>query len=257
MEIVTLAILLIIAAICAAIVIIVLRNVTMQDEEILAQQAAEAAADTTEEAEQSDEAQADGMTEEQFIADAARLADDFLKGVDESDDTDEAAVAAVAEEAPVIPDGDAVTFSATNETLSQKYEALSDEMRGYYDEIVAAASAVEGNRCFKNDRYEEYKVGKNSIVRLLIKRGIIVCEFVIANSDLRNYMADNKLKVKQAPTTLKVFDEATLAAAKQTMTIAVKAIEEEKLYKKEQARAKRKAAKAAAEAAQGTATDAE
>lgn len=168
-----------------------------------------------------------------------------------------AEAAAVAEEAPVIPDGDAVTFSATKETLSQKYEALSDEMRGYYDEIVAAASAVEGNRCFKNDRYEEYKVGKNSIVRLLIKRGIIVCEFVIANSDMRNYMADNKLKVKQAPTTLKVFDEATLAAAKQTMTIAVKAIEEEKLYKKEQARAKRKAAKAAAEAAQGTATDAE
>ena len=98
-------------------------------------------------------------------------------------------------------------------------------------------------------------------VCLLIKRGVIVCEFVIANNDLRNYMSDNKLKLKQAPTTLKVFDEATLAAAKATMEIAVKAIEDEKAYKKEQARAKRKAAKAAAEAeataATETTTDAE
>lgn len=143
----------------------------------------------------------------------------------------------------IVVDGDSVVFSATKETLAQKYDALSDEMKGYYDEIVNAAKAVEGNRCFKNDRYEEYKVGKNSIVRLLIKRGIIVCEFVIANSDLRNYMVDNKLKVKQAPTTLKVMDQATLEAAKQTMAIAVKQLEEERQYKKEQARAKRKAAK--------------
>ncbi len=157
--------------------------------------------------------------------------------------------------------GDSVTFSAAKETLSQKYDALPDELKDYYGQIVATASAVEGNRCFKNDRYEEYKVGKNRIVRLLIKRGVIVCEFVIANNDLRNYMSDNKLKLKQAPTTLKVFDEATLAAAKATMEIAVKAIEDEKAYKKEQARAKRKAAKAAAEAeataATETTTDAE
>ena len=245
MEGVVLAILLIIAAISVALVIAVLRRITKEDERIAEEKAAATVVETNND-------QAEVVNEVSEVLDECTDTDatEYVDTTDNDTDTvvEESAAATVVNNDVQIVDGDAVVFSATKETLQQKYDGLSDEMKSYYDQIVAAASVVEGNRCFKNDRYEEYKVGKNSIVRLLIKRGIIVCEFVIANSDLRNYMADNKLKVKQAPTTLKVFDDVTLAAAKETMAIAVKAIEEEKQYKKEQARAKRKAAKAAAEA---------
>lgn len=244
MEGVILAILLIIAAISVVLVIAALRRITKEDERIAEEKASATVAETNDD-------QAEVVDEVSEVLDECTDNDtvEYSNDEENSDNTvvEESAAATVVDDGVQIVDGDAVVFSATKETLQQKYDGLSDEMKSYYDQIVENASAVEGNRCFKNDRYEEYKVGKNSIVRLLIKRGVIVCEFVIANSDLRNYMADNKLKVKQAPTTLKVFDEVTLAAAKETMSIAVKAIEEEKQYKKEQARAKRKAAKAAAE----------
>ncbi len=252
MELVILILLLAVAVAAGVAVITVLHRVTKEDERILAEQAAATAAvaETTEAAEE------DGAATEAVVAD--EVEESTPVGAEEIS-AEEVTEADEATEAEV--NGDSVTFSAAKETLPQKYDALPDELKDYYGQIVATASAVEGNRCFKNDRYEEYKVGKNRIVRLLIKRGVIVCEFVIANNDLRNYMSDNKLKLKQAPTTLKVFDEATLAAAKATMEIAVKAIEDEKAYKKEQARAKRKAAKAAAEAeataATETTTDAE
>ena len=253
MELVILILLLAVAVAAGVAVITVLHRVTKEDERILAEQAAATAAvaETTEAAEEDGAATEAVVAEEVEESTPIETAEEIsAEEVTEADEATEAEV-----------NGDSVTFSAAKETLSQKYDALPDELKDYYGQIVATASAVEGNRCFKNDRYEEYKVGKNRIVRLLIKRGVIVCEFVIANNDLRNYMSDNKLKLKQAPTTLKVFDEATLAAAKATMEIAVKAIEDEKAYKKEQARAKRKAAKAAAEveatAATETTTDAE
>jgi len=240
MELVILILLLAVAVAAGVAVITVLHRVTKEDERILAEQAAATAAvaETTEAAEEDGAATEAVVAEEVEESTPVETAEEIsAEEVTEADEATEAEL-----------NGDSVTFSAAKETLSQKYDALPDELKDYYGQIVATASAVEGNRCFKNDRYEEYKVGKNRIVRLLIKRGVIVCEFVIANNDLRNYMSDNKLKLKQAPTTLKVFDEATLAAAKATMEIAVKAIEDEKAYKKEQARAKRKAAKAAAEA---------
>lgn len=253
MELVILILLLAVAVAAGVAVITVLHRVTKEDERILAEQAAATAAvaETTEAAEEDGAATKAVVAEEVEESTPVETAEEVsAEEVTEADEATEAELS-----------GDSVTFSAAKETLSQKYDALPDELKDYYGQIVATASAVEGNRCFKNDRYEEYKVGKNRIVRLLIKRGVIVCEFVIANNDLRNYMSDNKLKLKQAPTTLKVFDEATLAAAKATMEIAVKAIEDEKAYKKEQARAKRKAAKVAAEAeataATETTTDAE
>ena len=149
-----------------------------------------------------------------------------------------------AEEAEVVkatesPEGN-VAFSATRETIDERYLALPGEYKNYYDEIVKHAASIEKSKRYKNARYEEYKVGKNSLVRMLIKRGLVVCEFVIPNFDFRNYVNDNKVAIKQAPITLKVVDEEKLQIAKDTINIAVRAIEEEKEYKKEQARQKRR-----------------
>lgn len=133
-----------------------------------------------------------------------------------------------------------VAFSTGSKTLDEKYLELSAEYKGYYDDVVRYANTVEGSKRYKNAAYEEYKVGKNRLVRLKIRKGVVICEFVIPNLEFKNYISGNKVAVKQAPATIKVTDEATLAAVKDSIGIAVKAIEEEKAYKKEQAKLRRK-----------------
>lgn len=133
-----------------------------------------------------------------------------------------------------------VAFSAGSQTLDEKYLALSADYKRFYDDIVRYAMSIKGSKRFKNSVYEEYKIGKNRLVRLKIKRGIIVCELVIYNQTFKNYISQNKVAIKQAPAIIKVIDESTLSAVKDSISIAVKVIEEEKAYKKEQAKLRRK-----------------
>lgn len=137
---------------------------------------------------------------------------------------------------------DAVTFSSEKgQTLDEKYQALDDEMKNNYDQIINYASAVDGARKFKNLRYEEYKIGSLRIVRLLIKRGIVVCEFMMHNTDFKSYVSENKVSVKQSATVIKVTDSETVQVIKDTIDIVVKAIGEERDFKKQLAKEKRKA----------------
>lgn len=146
-------------------------------------------------------------------------------------------------------DESAVVFSkGSAQSLDEKYSQLSPEYKGYFDEIVRCAMSVEGSKRYKNSAYEEYKVGKNRLVRIKIKRDVIVCELVILNLAFKNYINDNKVAMKQAPATIKVVDETSLNAVKDSIGIAVKAIEEEKAYKKEQAKQRRRENRAKAKA---------
>jgi hypothetical protein len=141
---------------------------------------------------------------------------------------------------------DTVTFSSDKTlTIDDKYLELGANDKKNYDEIIAYASKVEGSRRFKNARYEEYKVGKNRLVRMLIKRGVVVCEFILPNNDFKNYVNENKLKIKSAPTVLKITDAESVQVAKDSIDIAIKAIEEEKEYKRQQTRERRKQARIA------------
>ena len=133
-----------------------------------------------------------------------------------------------------------IAFSAERSTLDEKYLELTAEQKGYYDEIVRCAMAVDGSKRYKNSGAEEYKVGRSTFVKIKIRRGVIICELVIPNLAFKNYVNDNKVAVKQAPVSIKVTDEATLSAVKDSISIAVKAIEEERAYKKEQAKLRRK-----------------
>ena len=163
--------------------------------------------------------------------------------VEEEPATEETAVTEeVAEEAE---DDGVVNFATGTKTLDEKYLELTPEFKGYYDEIVRFANTVEGSKRYKNANYEEYKVGKNRLVRLKIKRETVICELVIPNLAFKNYVSENKVEVKQAPATIKVVDEATLSAVKDSMQIAINAIEEERAYKKEQAKLRRRQKRAA------------
>ena len=137
-----------------------------------------------------------------------------------------------------------VSFAAgQQQTLEEKYLELPAEARGWYDEIIRHASIVEGSKRFKNTRYEEYKLGNQRLVRMLIKRGIVHCEFILHNSDFKNYVNENKISVRQAATTMRIDNKETVEAAKNSIDIVVAAIAEEREYKKQLAREKRKAAR--------------
>ena len=155
---------------------------------------------------------------------------------------------AVEEEAPEAEENADGTISFSlgqQQTLDEKYLALPQEQRGWYDEIIKYASAVEGSKRVKNARYEEYKVGKNRLVRLVIKRGVINCEYILHNSDFKNYVNENKISVKQSATTMLIETAASVDVVKNTIDIVVAQIAEEKEYKKRLAREKRRAARAA------------
>ena len=151
-------------------------------------------------------------------------------------------------EAPAEEEDDGtIKFSAgQQQTLEEKYLALSPEARGWYDEIIRHASMVEGSKRFKNTRYEEYKLGNTPQHPNQNKRGVIHCEFILHNPDFKNYVNENKISVRQSATTMRIDNRETVDAAKNSIDIVVAAIAEEKEYKKQLARERRKAAKAAA-----------
>ena len=142
---------------------------------------------------------------------------------------------AAAEEIPVaevVEDDDTVRFAPKqSQTLEEKYLALSATERGYYDEIALYAAKKEEAKKYKNARYEEYKIGKTRLVRLLIKRGTVICEFMLQNADFKNYISENKVSVKHSATVMKIEDAEAVQAAKDSVDIVIQAIAEEKEYK--------------------------
>jgi hypothetical protein len=158
----------------------------------------------------------------------------------------------VEEEAPVAEeaeeDDESVVFDAERKsmTLDEKYEELPDDLKALYDAVVAKASAVEGAKRFKNARYEEYKCGKMRLVRLQIKRGVIICEFILYNDDFKAYINENKLKIKPAPTVIRLTDESALQIALDSIDMVVDDVEAEKEHKKQVARERRRQSRAEA-----------
>ena len=194
-------------------------------------------------------AQAEAVKEAPAVAEPVKIeepATPVIEAVEEAPVIEEEPAEAEAPETEETADG-TISFSlGQQQTLDEKYLELPQEQRGWYDEIIKYASAVEGSKRVKNARYEEYKVGKNRLVRMVIKRGVINCEFILHNSDFKNYVNENKIAVKQSSTTMLVETAESVGVVKNTVDIVVAQIAEEKEYKKQLAREKRRAARAAA-----------
>ena len=139
-------------------------------------------------------------------------------------------------------DGTISFASAGRQTLDEQYLALSKEQKRFYDKIAAYAAAKEGNKCIKNQRYQEYKIGTKRIVRLRIKRGILHCEFLMINRDLRNHISENKIPVKESATVIKVQSKEMVEMVFSSIDLAIQLIEEERAYKKQLARERRRQA---------------
>ena len=105
-----------------------------------------------------------------------------------------------------------------SKTIEELYAELSDEQKRFFDELKNAALAKPNATLSITRTYENVKVGKRSILKLVIRRGVTVAEFLLENDALREYRlkgtnktSKNRIKIK--PTVLAVTEDDTLKAA--------------------------------------------
>lgn len=144
----------------------------------------------------------------------------------------------------VIPIENGVTFALSSEhTLEEKYAALPQIDKEFYDGIARHAAEKEKAKLYKTVNSEEYKIGNAKLIKLSIKREFVTCEFFIPNSDFKNYITANKVKFKQRSTVLRVIDNLTFNTAKDTIDLVERLLKEDAKHKKELLRELRKVRK--------------
>ncbi len=137
-----------------------------------------------------------------------------------------------------------VWISRSSDTHAEKYAALGDEVRRYYDIIKAYALNREDIVSRVGVRAEDFRIGKRLVVRMAIRRGAVYCEFLLANRDLNNRLTEAKVNVKQAATSVRIDSEDAVIAAKSSIDLVISEIEEDKKLKSEQQKARRRETRA-------------
>ena len=151
-------------------------------------------------------------------------------------------VAVVAQE-----NDDQVRFSAEpKQSHKYKYMALDSIQKAWYNEIAEYANSFDDVKCVATGGYDEYRLYGKRVIRLLIKRGTVVAEFIIANPNFSRYVSTNKITVKQSATSLKILTAKDVGAAKDSINIAVRTIREEREETKQRGKERRKLARQAA-----------
>ena len=166
--------------------------------------------------------------------------------------------AEVEEPASEEPDTD-VSFNTNNLTIEDKYAALPYEFKVCFNDIVQHALSKEGVKEIKHTASYDYKIGAYRVVRIMIKRGEIVCEFNFIDREVLNYANASNVRMKQSATALRVSDVSAVDAVKEGIDLVCTQIAEDKEYKKQLAKEKRreKRKQAAAEAQAAEAEQAE
>lgn len=137
-------------------------------------------------------------------------------------------------------DDNAVMFSKNNLSITEKYAMLSGEYKGFFDAIVKHVLSKEGIKEFKRFGSYDYKIGSYKVLKISIKRGEIICEFVFIDRELINYVNTSGVKMKQSATIIKVNEPSGVGVVKDGIDMVCDQIEDDKEYKKNLSRLKRK-----------------
>ncbi len=123
------------------------------------------------------------------------------------------------------------------ETFIDKYAALTAEARTRYDSIVAYILANPDCKKVEASNAVTFKCKTDKIVRVMIKRGVVVLNFLLANTDLNRFVREEGIKaIKINPVVIKLETDSDLVLAKQTADITIENIREEQQYRKERNR---------------------
>lgn len=130
-----------------------------------------------------------------------------------------------------------VVFEANKqqkESFIDKYAALSAEDRNRYDSIVAYILSNADCRKVEASNAVTFKCKTDKIMRAVIKRGVVVLNFLLINTDLGRFVREEGIKaIKINPVVIKLESDSDLLLAKQTADITIENIREEQQYRKE------------------------
>ena len=149
------------------------------------------------------------------------------------------------------------------QTFAEKFAALSEEEQARFRDVES--HILQDALCRRIDAPSavtyKYKTGK--IARVVIKRGVAVFQFMLANTELNRFVREEGVKnIKIAPVAIRLESDEDAALIKQTVNIALQNMKEDAEYRKEKKKERRRLlkeqerAEAAAETA-ATAPEAE
>lgn len=101
---------------------------------------------------------------------------------------------------------------------SQKYYALSQEVKDYYDEVVLCSLSVKGSQRYFCDDYEEYCLRGTRLVRFVIHKGAVICELVIPSAKEKTD-GQNKYFTRQNSFKINLADDTSVAAVKAVIRV--------------------------------------
>ncbi len=137
-------------------------------------------------------------------------------------------------------DDSSVVFTSYILTMPERYATLSLEYKRYFDDIVRYVLSKENVKEFKHNYSYVYKNASNRIMRLMIKRGEIICELSFIDREIKNYVAESDVPIKTSATSVKVTEAAAVGVVKDGIDLVCSQITAYREYKKQLAREKRK-----------------
>ena len=179
-----------------------------------------AAAAAEEEEEEAEEAEAEAEEEEEEPEEEVKKPKKGKKAAaaEEEEDEDEDENAELSEgdsEFVVVHDG--IVFN-DSKTITELYEELSPEQQSYFDELREEALTKPDAELSIAKNFVTVKIGKRNLIKLLIKRGVTVAEFMLENEALKQLRLSNtnkrgKSSIKVKPTVVQVLDLTSLKVA--------------------------------------------
>ena len=119
---------------------------------------------------------------------------------------------------------DGIVFN-DSKSITELYEELSPEQQSYFDELREEALTKPDAELAIAKNFVSVKIGKRNLIKLLIKRGVTVAEFMLENDALKALRLSNtnkrgKSAIKIKPTVVQVLDLNSLKVAVDMINLA-------------------------------------
>lgn len=133
---------------------------------------------------------------------------------------------------------DSVVFQASQKnqrkTFIEKYAELTAEARARYDEVAAYVLGQPNCKKVEASDAVTYKCKSDKVMRAVIKRDVVVLNFMLANTELHRFVKEEGIKkIKISPVTVRLESDFDVVLAKQTADITLESIYEEQRYRRD------------------------
>lgn len=121
--------------------------------------------------------------------------------------------------------GGVVFSQETKESFAEQLSKLSEEMLGFYNEILEYAKTKDISMVKESRSHVIVKMGRHRLVEFKFIRGKLVSRFMAGSSELKNYsMSEKAVKIKEKPVMIEIVNENSVAVAKNMIDIVCKNI---------------------------------